>query len=152
MSKGTKPKSPISISGAIIMPYRYSAGTAGSRFFVALKDNKRIMGIRCPQCDRVYVPPRSSCLHCFERLSEWVELTGKGTLESYTVVYYSLPVHPVSPPFIFAVIKLDGADSGLTHILDEVEPGEVKIGMRVQAVFREKREGNILDIQYFKPI
>jgi uncharacterized OB-fold protein len=50
------------------------------------------------------------------------------------------------------VIKLDGADTGLTHIIGEADPSEVKIGMRVEAVLKENREGNILDIKYFKPL
>jgi hypothetical protein len=40
------------------------------------------------------------------------------------------------------------------HKLGEVEPDEVKIGMRVQAVWKPEgdREGSITDILYFKPI
>jgi uncharacterized OB-fold protein len=29
---------------------------------------------------------------------------------------------------------------------------QVKIGMRLQAVFKEKREASVLDIKYFKPL
>ena len=152
MNQETKPNTPVSIPGAIIMPYRYYAGATGSKFFVELRDNKRIMGIRCPQCNRVYVPPRSTCVHCFAKLDEWIELDGRGTLESYTIVHYPLPVHPLSPPFAYGIIKLDGADTGLTHFLGEFEPEELEIGMRVKPVFKEKREGSILDIKYFKPL
>jgi len=134
------------------MPYRYAAGPVGSRFFIELRDNKRIMGIRCPQCDRVYVPPKSTCICCFNKLDEWVPLDGKGTLESYTVVHYSLPVHPPLPELIYGIIKLDGADTGLTHFLSEIEPQELRTGMRVEPVFKENRAGTILDIQYFRPL
>lgn len=152
MSQETKPQKPVSIAGAIIMPYMYYAGSTGSRFFIELRDNKRIMGIRCSKCNRVYVPPRSTCLGCFGKLKEWVELDSRGTLESYTFVQYPLPVHPLIAPFAYGIIKLDGADTGLTHFIGEVEPEELKIGMRVKPVFKEKREGNILDIKYFKPL
>jgi len=39
------------------------------------------------------------------------------------------------------------------HRLGEVDPKEVKIGMRVQAVWKpaEERVGAITDINYFKP-
>ncbi len=152
MSQETKPKAPVSVSGAIIMPYVYAAGATGSRFFIELRDNKKIMGTRCPQCKRTYVPPRSICASCFINVDEWVELEGSGTVESYTVVNYSLPVHPLEPPFVYGIIKLDGADTGIAHFLGEVDPKEVKIGLRVRPVFKEKGEGNILDIKYFKPI
>jgi hypothetical protein len=50
------------------------------------------------------------------------------------------------------VIRLDGADTGMAHFLDEVDFDKVHIGMRVRPVFAEQRRGNILDIKYFKPI
>jgi hypothetical protein len=42
----------------------------------------------------------------------------------------------------------------LVHALDEVEPEDVYLGMRVEAVFRERdeREGSINDIKYFRPV
>lgn len=152
MEGETKPKAPLSIPGAIVMPYRYAAGATASKFFIELRDNKRIMGTKCAQCSRVYVPPRSTCVRCFNKLDEWVELDGRGTVESYTVVYYSLPVHPLQPPFAYGIILLDGADTCLTHFLGEFEPEELRIGMRVAPVFKELRNGNILDIRYFKPL
>jgi uncharacterized OB-fold protein len=47
---------------------------------------------------------------------------------------------------------MDGADTGLVHLIDEVEPERVKVGMRVEAVLAEEREGTIMDIKYFRPI
>lgn len=81
-----------------------------------------------------------------------MEIDNQGTLESYTVVHYSLPVHPLQPPFAYGIIQLDGADTGLTHFLGEVRLDELKVGLRFKAVFKENRTGNILDIKYFKPI
>jgi uncharacterized OB-fold protein len=152
LKQETRPKEPLSIPGAIVMPYRYAAGDTASRFFIELRDNTRIMGTRCAQCNHVYVPPRATCVHCFGTLDEWVELDGRGTVQSYTTVQYALPVHPLDPPFVYGIILLDGATTGLTHFLGEVESEKLKIGMRVKPVFKEQREGNILDIKYFKPI
>ncbi len=81
-----------------------------------------------------------------------MELSDKGTLLSYTVVNYSEPYQPTTPPIIYGIIKLDGADTGFTHLLGEVDAEKLRIGMRVQAVFKEKREANIRDIKYFKPV
>ena len=71
---------------------------------------------------------------------------------TYTVNYYPLPIHPAKEPLVYGIIQLDGADTGLTHIIGEVDPSKVHIGMRVEAVFKEQREGNILDIMYFRPV
>jgi uncharacterized OB-fold protein len=54
------------------------------------------------------------------------------------------------------VIDIDGASKGIgiMHLLGEVKPEEVKIGMRVKAVWKPaaERQGAITDIAYFKPL
>ena len=136
--------------GQIYIPNTYSAGAVGSRFLIELRDNKRIMGIRCPTCNRVYVPARSVCKDCFAQLNEWVEVSDKGTLLTYTICHQPNRVQPMEPPLIYGIIQLDGADNGFVHMLGGVDPEQLRIGMRVQAVFKEKREASILDIKYFK--
>jgi uncharacterized OB-fold protein len=138
--------------GQIYIPDTYSAGTVGSRFLIELRDKKRIMGTRCPTCNRVYVPARSVCKDCFGQLDEWVEVSDKGTLLTYSVCHQANPVQPVEPPVVYGIVQLDGADTGFVHMLGEVNPEQLRIGMRVRAVFKEKREGSILDIKYFKPL
>ena len=154
MSEPVVLKKPHSILGKMEVPYKTFIGALASKFFVELRDNKKIMGIRCPQCNLVYMPPRSVCSKCFSKLDEWIELDGKGTLLTYTVVNYKEPTQPpdVNPPFVYGIIQLDGADTGLLHLIGGVDPEKVSIGMRVQAEFKKKREGNILDIKYFKPL
>jgi len=138
--------------GIIDIPNTYSAGAVGSRFLIELRDNKRIMGIKCPECNRVYVPPKSICKDCFGRLTEWIEVSDKGTLLTYTVDCHSNSVQPVMPPITYGVVQLDGADTALVHMLGEVDPEDLKIGMRLEAVFKEEREASILDIRYFRPL
>jgi uncharacterized protein len=132
--------------------YTRYAGHTGSRFLIELRDNKRIMGTKCPVCHRVYVPARFFCYVCFKSMDEWVEVSNEGTLTAFTMVYQSEPSYPVKTPFAYGIIKVDGADTGFAHIIGEVNPKDLRIGMRVQAVFKENRIGSILDIQYFKPI
>jgi len=137
----------------IKVPYTWSAGAYATRFFTELKDNKKIWGTKCPKCNCTYIPPRKNCPKCFVNITEWVELGNTGTLLTYTIVRYKEPlIQPMEPPYAYGIIKLDGANTGLTHLLGEVDLNKIKPGMRVQAVFREKREGNILDIKYFKPL
>ena len=85
---------PIVVELRTFVPYRTTVGATGSKFLVELRDNKRIMGIKCPQCGSVYVPPRLSCPGCFSKMDEWVELNGKGTISSYTVVNYTGSYQP----------------------------------------------------------
>jgi len=132
--------------------FSYDAGVVRSKFLTEIRDNERIVGIRCPNCNRVYVPPRSTCVKCFTSLSDFVEVAKTGTLTTYSIVNSSQSYYPSEPPFIYGVVQLDGADTGLVHLIGEVDPQKVRIGMRIRAVFKKERIGSILDIKYFKPI
>ncbi len=144
----------VTLSTKLAMPYRYVAGVIGSKFFTELRDNKKILARRCPECKRVIMPPREYCPKCFSvKTDEWVELSGEGSIESFTIIRYTEPkIQPVEPPYAVGVIKLDGTDGGLTHIIGDVDLDKIEVGMRVKAVFSDERRGNILDIGYFKPI
>ena len=133
---------------------RYTAGIAGERFFREIQENGKFLGTVCPTCGITYVPPRLNCERCFAHLDEWVEVPATGRVHTFTVVHLDLDGNPLPEPRIMAFVGLDGADGGLVHFLDEVEPAQVGIGMCVEAVFKGKadRKGSILDIAYFKPI
>ena len=138
--------------GQVYIPNQYAAGAVGSRFLIQLRDKKKILGTRCPTCNRVYVPARSICKDCLGQLKQWVEVSDKGTLLTYTICNEPNSMQPAETPLAYGIIQLDGADTGFVHMLGEVEPEQLRIGMRVQAVFREEREASILDIRYFRPL
>ncbi|MBE0479564.1 MAG: Zn-ribbon domain-containing OB-fold protein [Dehalococcoidia bacterium] len=142
---------PITIAGSIHIDYQWTAGIAGSRFFQELRDNARIMGTRCPKCGRVLVPPRIFCEECFVDAEEWVEVSSKGRLITFGETYLSTDGTLLDKPWILGIVKLDGADGGLIHYIGEANPEDLKIGMQMEAVFSEERQGNILDIKYFRP-
>ncbi len=138
--------------GQVNIPNTYTAGALGTEIFTKLRDEKKIMGMRCPNCNKVFVLARSICRDCFEKMEDMVELSDQGTVLTYTVCSQPNPIQPAETSRTYAVIQLDGADNGLVHMLGEVEPEAINIGMRVRAVFKEERTGNLLDIAYFKPI
>jgi uncharacterized OB-fold protein len=140
--------------GQIYIPNKYTAGAVGSKFLIALRDKGKIMGTCCPSCGKVYMPARSTCQDCFVQIKKWVEISDKGTVLTYAIDYEKKPPQPVEPPIIYAIVQLDGADTGFVHMLGEVDPEKLRVGMRVQAVFKPKKErtGSILDIKYFKPL
>ncbi len=129
-----------------------------SRFFKELKENKRIMGIRCPRCRRVFVTPRRLCDRCSVPNDEWIEVKDTGKIETFTIQYAPMTNHSKTPHCL-AFIKLDGADTAMMHYvagIDLMSMDEAKkrlsAGLRVQAKWKEKREGKITDIEYFEPI
>ncbi len=137
--------------GVIRVPYTWAAGEAASQFYAGLA-RKVIYGIRCTHCDMVFVPPKKTCHQCFAELGEWVKVSSRGVLETFTVVHYSEPeLHPVQAPFAYGIIKLDGASTGMAHIIQGVDLDRLQAGMSLEAVFKEQPEGNYLDITCFRP-
>ena len=144
----------LTISSYIEQPYQYSIGRYGARLVRELRDNKKIVGSKCPKCGRVYLPPRKVCGRCFKKMDEFAEVSSRGTLDSFTVVYFSF-IDPETGekkpvPYGYGCIMLDGANSSFIHFIEESNLDKLKIGLRVEAVFEEKRTGNFRDIKYFR--
>ena len=140
-------------SGDAYQPFQWSMGKLGSRFLRELKENKRIVGIRCPKCERVYLPPRKVCGRCFVAMDEIVPVSDEGVIYACTIVRFSF-VDPNTGirrpvPYGAGFIKLDGADTAMPHFFDSADPEKVKVGARVKAVFEQQRTGSIMDIKHF---
>ncbi|GAB4424863.1 MAG: Zn-ribbon domain-containing OB-fold protein [Turneriella sp.] len=136
----------------IKVPYTWSVGETGSRFLRALRDEKKLLANKCPKTGQVFCPPKLNSPYTLEPITEWVELPGTGTVQTFTRRHYSSRAATAGSPDIYALIKLDGATQMLPHFLGEVNFAEVRHGLRVSAVFRDERVGHILDIKYFKPL
>lgn len=140
------------LEGKVDLPFNYSAGRTASRFFIELRDKQRIMGKRCPKCNRVIVPAQLFCKECFIETDDWVEVGPEGILITFTVVYRKETHHPKDAPLAYGIIRLDGADTSLVHLLEETDIAQLQFGIRVRAVFSEKRTGHILDIDHFEVV
>ena len=58
------------------LPYTYFAGRVGSKFITTIRDQKKIMGVKCPICNTVYLPPRQVCDKDFTDIRDkWVEVS-----------------------------------------------------------------------------
>ena len=134
--------------------YAWDTGVGIGRYLQGLKAGI-ILGTYCPKCQRTVVPPRIFCELCFSPIVKWKKLKDTGKVNTFSICHVSWDAKRVETPYLPAVIEIDGASAGcgILHLLDEVAPKEIKIGMKVKAVWKrvEERKGDITDIQYFKP-
>ncbi len=143
-------------SGEAKQPFNYAVGLHGSIFFKELKENKRILGIRCPRCNKVYVPPRRVCGDCFLEMTDFVEVGPKGVIGTFTILRYAF-IDPETGeqkpvPYGYGFIRFDGADTLFQHYIDIQDESRIRIGARVEPVFAEERKGSIRDIVHFKVV
>ena len=134
------------------LEYRYTAGTAQSRFLKKIAEGRNV-GQRCPECAKVYVPPRGSCPLCAVPTVEDVELSPKGTVTTFCIVNIPSQALSVPVPYVCADILLDGADIPFFHLIQECPVEDVRMGMRVEAVWveREQLGPSVESIRYFRP-
>ena len=114
----------------------------------------RILGQRCPECSKVYVPPRGSCPRCGVLTQEEVEVDGKGTVTTFCIVRVPSSNIDLPLPYTAAHILLDGADIPFFALIQECEADDVRMGMRVEAVWKPREEWgpSLGNIRYFRPI
>jgi uncharacterized OB-fold protein len=136
------------IEGELPVGFRYTPGVANTVFFEALRDRGVLLGSRCASCGVTYLPARLFCERCFAELTPDVECGPQGELISWTVGRVGIDDEPLDEPVTVGLVRLDGADTVLMHLL---QVGEPQIGMRVRAVVREDRAGSILDLAGFAP-
>lgn len=138
----------------INVPYHWWAGETAGKFFVSLRDEEKILGRKCNACGKVFSPPRKMCPDCYIETHEWVELGPEGELVSFTVARRKLASIPKDreTPVVFGLVKLDGATTSMLHFIDGAAPENVRIGMRVKAVFAKERSATIKDISHFEPV
>jgi uncharacterized OB-fold protein len=140
------------------LKYAWDHGVSIGRYLTELK-NGRIIGKRCRSCKRVLVPPRLFCEICWKPTDEWTYVADTGTILTCVVSHVNWDASRVKEGERYhtpAVIELDGAgkDQGILHLIDEIEPYELEIGMRVKAVWKAVRDriGAITDIRHFKVV
>ncbi len=141
-------------SGEGAQPYNYGVGLYGSKFLTHLRDHGELLGIKCPKCAKVYVPPRQICGPCFTEMNEFVPIATEGKIVSFTILRFQFldpetgEKKPV--PYGYGFFQLDGADTNFQHFLEVPEDeSRLWIGARVKAVFAEKRIGSLKDIKHF---
>ena len=90
---------------------------------------------------------------CGVATEEEVELPDKGTVTTFCVVNLPFYGQAIKPPYVCASILLDGADIALFHLIQEVPAEEVRMGMRVEAVWddAEELEPTMESIKHFRP-
>jgi uncharacterized OB-fold protein len=147
------PADPVrSFVSPIRLEYDYTPGRAMSAFLGEVAGG-RLTGRACGSCGKVYVPSREVCPRCGVPTERDVDVSDRGTISTFCVVNLPFAGQAVECPYVCASVLLDGADTPVFHLIQEADPQEVRMGMRVQAVWADpaEREPTLGSIRYFKP-
>ena len=143
------------VTGVVVpvsLDYLYAASPEESAFYRGLNEG-RIVGQRCPTCQKVYVPPRSACPTDGTPTAEEVEVSQTGTITTFCIVNVPFLGQKITPPYVSAYVLLDGADIAVLHLILGLPAHEVRMGMRVKAVWKPEEEWtySLENIDHFEP-
>ncbi len=131
---------------------QHTASRPESIFLRALKEGT-LLGARSGDNGKVYFPPREADPATGKELDKFVELPDTGTVTTFAIINIPFAGQKIKPPYVAAYILLDGADIPFLHLVTEIDAADVRMGMRVQAVWKplEERDFGIDTIDYFRP-
>jgi uncharacterized protein len=131
---------------------QHTASHPESVFLRGLEEGK-LLGARTGKDGKVYFPAREADPATGQQLTEFVELPDKGTVTTFAVINIPFAGQRIKPPYVAAYVLLDGADIPFLHLVTEIEASEVRMGMRVEAVWKPHEEWGlgIDNISHFRP-
>ncbi len=131
---------------------QHTASVPESAFLRALEEGK-LLGARTGSGGKVYFPAREADPATGQQLDEYIELPDKGTVTTFAIINIPFAGQRIKPPYVAAYVLLDGADIPFLHLVTEIDAADVRMGMRVEAVWKPREEWGlgIDNIDYFRP-
>ncbi len=131
---------------------QHTASLPETKFLKALEEGK-LLGARTGDNGKVYFPPKEADPATGLELDQFVELPDKGTVTTFAIINIPFSGQRIKPPYVAAYVLLDGADIPFLHLVTEIDPADVRMGMRVQAVWKPREEWGlgIDNIDHFRP-
>jgi uncharacterized OB-fold protein len=125
----------------------YSPYTKVADFAGHLKDG-RLMGTRCKSCGATSFPPRADCDECMSGDFDFVEISGRGELNTFTKIVAAPTGFDDLAPYIVGVVDLEEGGRALACFGDTVDEDEIEIGMKLQVVPRIFEETEEIKVYY----
>jgi len=139
--------------GMVRAEFNFWVGKYMDKFYDNL-ENKKIVGNKCPKCSDVFVPPRQVCGTCNEKIplgQNWVDLPDTGTLKNYTITKWKVTERGSRKvkDSVIGMVQIDGSNTAIIYKLSNIDPAEVKTGMKVKIEWNDKTKGEPGDIKGF---
>ena len=130
----------------------HTASPQETRYLHSLEQG-RLLAQRCPKCTKVYIPPRGACPVDGVPTAEDVELPDRGIVTTFCIVNVPFYGQKIKPPYVCAYVLLDGADIPFLHLILDCPAEDVRMGMRVEAVWKPRDEWGptLQNIDHFRP-
>jgi uncharacterized OB-fold protein len=144
---------PVTITTTPIdLTVQHTASVQETSYLLGLEEG-RLLAQSCPECGKVYIPPRGACPVDGVPTDAEVELPDRGIVTTFCIVNVPFYGQKIKPPYVCAYVLLDGADIPFLHLILDTNAEDVRMGMRVEAVWKPREEWGptLQNIDHFRP-
>jgi len=110
--------------------------------FIDRLEQGKISGSKCKGCGKVYFPPQADCNICFGKDMEWVDVSGKGKLLTYSRLEYAPVGFENDLPYSIALLDF-GDYKVFGRISSDIPEDEIKVGMSMKVVTNRLPNGQL---------
>jgi uncharacterized OB-fold protein len=125
----------------------YTPYTKVSDFAQHLRDG-HLMASQCKKCGTTSFPPRADCGACMSDAFEFVEVSGKGRLHTFTKIVAAPTGFEDVVPYTVGVVDLDDGGKALAWFGETIGDDDIRIGMELQLVPRIFEELEEIKVYY----
>jgi uncharacterized protein len=104
------------------------------QFYKFLSQSKLMAG-KCQKCGKIHLPPRPLCDNCYSQEFEWIEVSGKGKLLTYTIIHVAPPQFQALAPYTLGIVQLENALK-LPGMVSGVAEGQLQVGLGLTIDFK----------------
>ncbi len=140
--------------GMVRAEFNFWVGIVMDKFYDGLQE-KKFIGTKCSKCGKVFLPPRNRCGDCFAKAEEFIDLPETGILKNFTVTNIKISERKsrnVKKDMIVGLVQIDGADTAMIVPVININPEDLKVGMKLRVVWAKSIKGDPNDIAGFEPI
>ena len=145
---------PLSAPIELQFDYTRSVGPTIGRFMTGLAEG-HVVGVRVSD-GRVFVPPVEYDPSTGSAVTDFVSVADEGVVVSWTWAPHPLPGQPLSTPFAWVLVRLDGADTAILRTALDVARGRMRCRQRRDAGSRvrwarDRASGRLATSVCFEP-
>jgi uncharacterized protein len=102
--------------------------------FYKFLGQQKLMAGKCLKCGKIHLPPRPLCDNCFSQNFEWVNVSGKGKLVTYTVIHVAPQQFQELTPYPVGIVELENGLK-IPGMIQGTLQENLKIGMKLTLDF-----------------
>ena len=100
--------------------------------FVEYLEKGKVMATKCKDCGELFFPPRADCYKCLTSNMEWIEVSGKGKLVSFSKLEYAPVGFGDDLPYSIALLDY-GDYKVFGRLANDLPEEDIQVGMEMKA-------------------